>query len=66
MSARTVGQKTPGKIQGEEDNSMKKEAKGYIGNISNAGSQVVKAPHLAEVKKGKTVKKTGTDLRGGK
>lgn len=45
---------------------MKKETKGYVGNISNAGSQVVKAPHLAEVKKGKTVKKTGTDLRGGK
>lgn len=39
---------------------------GYAGSISNAGSQVVKAPISPNTKKGKTVAKTGSDLRTGK
>ena len=40
--------------------------KGYVGKISNAGAQVVKAPNGAKGEKGKTVVKTGNDLRTGK
>ena len=40
--------------------------KGYIGRISNGGPQVVKAPHQVKAPKGKTVVKTGNDLRTGK
>ena len=39
---------------------------GYIGRISNAGAQVVKAPHQVKAPKGQTIKKTGSDLRTGK
>ncbi len=39
--------------------------KGYIGRISNAGSQVVKAPNQGKDKKGAGKVKTGTDLRSG-
>ena len=39
--------------------------KGYIGKISHAGSQVVKAPNLNQGKKGTGKVKTGTDLRTG-
>lgn len=39
--------------------------KGYIGRISNGGSQVVKAPNLKQGKKGTGKVKTGTDLRTG-
>lgn len=38
----------------------------YAGTIKNSGVQVVKAPLQTEVKKGNTVKTTGTDLRSGK
>lgn len=40
--------------------------KGYIGKVSNGGSQVVKAPVSPNTKKGKTVAKKGDDLRSGK
>ena len=40
--------------------------KGYIGKISNAGTQVVKAPNQKAAPKGKTTVKKGTDLRSGK
>lgn len=36
--------------------------KGYIGRISNSGSQKAEAPH-ALVKKGKSAVKKGNDLR---
>nr|DAG65508.1 MAG TPA: hypothetical protein [Caudoviricetes sp.] len=36
---------------------------GYAGEIKNAASQKVKAPFSTQGKKGKTVKKTGEDLR---
>jgi hypothetical protein len=45
----------------------KKGAPGYIGRVSNAGSQYVKAPHQITPKGGKTVAiKSDKDLRGGK
>ena len=45
----------------------KKGAPGYIGRVSNAGSQYVKAPHQNTPKGGKTVStKSGKDLRSGK
>ena len=40
--------------------------KGYIGRISNAGSQIVKAPNQDKGPKGTAKVKTGTDLRSGK
>lgn len=36
---------------------------GYVGKISNAGTQVVEAPVQPKGKKGKTVVKKGGDLR---
>lgn len=42
------------------------EKKGYAGRIANAGSQEVKAPNQVKAKGGKTVVKTGGDLRTGK
>ena len=39
---------------------------GYIGRISNAGAQVVKAPNQLKGQRGKSVIKTGNDLRTGK
>lgn len=39
---------------------------GYIGKISNGGSQVIKAPNQLKAKKGKAKVTTGTDLRTGK
>ena len=42
------------------------ENKGYIGKISNAGAQFVKAPVKPAGSGGKTVKHTGDDLRAGK
>ena len=39
---------------------------GYIGAINNSGVQVVKAPIQSNGGKGKTVVKSGGDLRGGK
>lgn len=41
-------------------------ANGYIGKISNAGTQAVKAPNQMQAPKGKTVIKKGNDLRTGK
>ncbi len=38
------------------------ENKGYKGKISNSGTQVVKAPNQ-KTEKGKSVIKTGNDLR---
>lgn len=40
--------------------------KGYAGKIKNSGTQVVKAPYGGGEKKGKSVVKTGNDLRTGK
>ena len=40
--------------------------KGYIGRISNAGTQIVKAPNQVKAPAGKTVAKKGSDLRTGK
>lgn len=37
----------------------------YAGSIKNQGSQVVEAPFSTGEKKGKTVVKTGNDLRNG-
>jgi len=37
--------------------------KTYAGKISHSGTQVIKAPITTESKRGKTVKKTGEDLR---
>lgn len=42
------------------------ENKGYIGKISNAGAQVVKAPNQVKAPKGKSEVKKGNDLRSGK
>lgn len=42
------------------------EKKGYAGKISHDGAQVVKAPLSGGTKGGKTVKKSGDDLRGRK
>lgn len=39
---------------------------GYIGRISNGGAQVVKAPNQLKANRGKTIVKTGNDLRTGK
>ena len=36
---------------------------GYIGKISNAGAQLVEAPVKPKAQTGKSVKKTGDDLR---
>ena len=45
----------------------KKGAPGYIGRVSNAGSQYVQAPHQITPKGGKTVvTKSDKDLRNGK
>lgn len=37
----------------------------YAGKIGNTGSQVVKAPYSGNVSKGKSVVKSGSDLRAG-
>ena len=44
------------------------EKNGYAGKIKNSGTQVVKAPFATNGKRGKSVVKTGNDLRvkGGK
>lgn len=42
------------------------EKKGYAGKIANAGTQEVKAPLQVKAKGGKSVVKTGGDLRVGK
>ncbi len=39
---------------------------GYAGKIKNTGTQVVKAPFNQGGKRGKSVVKTGNDLRTGK
>lgn len=39
---------------------------GYAGRIKNTGTQVVKAPFSQGGKRGKSVIKTGDDLRTGK
>ena len=39
---------------------------GYIGRIGNGGPQVVNAPNQVKAPRGKTVVKTGNDLRTGK
>ena len=39
---------------------------GYVGRISNAGTQVVEAPHQVKAPKGNSVVKSGNDLRCGK
>lgn len=39
---------------------------GYAGRIKNTGTQVVKAPFNQGGKRGKSVVKTGDDLRTGK
>ena len=44
---------------------MSMAEKGYAGRISNAGSQVVKAPCPSKGKKGTGKVKTGADLRTG-
>lgn len=38
---------------------------GYVGNIKNSGSQVVKAPHQS-AEHGKSTVHSGSDLRAGK
>ncbi len=38
----------------------------YAGRIGNTGAQKVKAPFSSDGKGGKTIVKTGTDLRAGK
>lgn len=40
---------------------MKERA--YVGQITHSGTQVIKAPNSKEAPKGKTVVKTGNDLR---
>ena len=42
------------------------DTKGYIGRISNGGSQVVQAPNAKQAKKGRAKVMRGTDLRNGK
>ena len=42
------------------------EKKGYAGKIASSGTQEVKAPHQVKAKGGKSVVKTGGDLRVGK
>lgn len=39
---------------------------GYEGRVTNSGTQVVKAPFQQGGKGGKTIVKTGTDLRSGR
>lgn len=39
---------------------------GYIGKISHAGTQEIKAPNQVQAPKGKSVVKKGSDLRTGK
>ena len=42
------------------------ENKGYVGKIKNQGTQKVEAPNQEKGKGGKTIKKTGKDLRASK
>ena len=56
-------QRKNAETDGKEETMM--ADKGYIGRISNTGSQTVKAPHLNKGKKGTGKVKTGTDLRTG-
>lgn len=51
-------------IKGKEAERVKKS--GYIGKITNAGAQVVKAPVAQNSKKGNATVKQGNDLRTGK
>lgn len=46
--------------------ASKPNAKGYVGRISNAGTQKVEAPHQKDAPSGKTVVHKGNDLRTGK
>ena len=50
--------------KGKEAERVKKS--GYIGKITNAGAQVVKAPVAQNSKKGNATVKQGNDLRTGK
>lgn len=45
---------------------MAEKKLGYAGRIKNSGVQRVEAPAGAEAKRGKTVTRKGSDLRGGK
>ncbi len=45
---------------------MAEKKKGYVGQISNGGTQVINAPHAKPAKRGNSVIKKGGDLRTGK
>ena len=42
---------------------MAEKKSGYVGKIANTGTQMVKAPNQVKAKGGKSVVKTGKDLR---